>query len=409
MKRRLTLIIKKRKTTMNRLIAAVVAGGLSLLPVVPAMAQSTPAPNPAMTTPDQVAWQFFIQVNTRAGGSGNNATFETWASDTDTFQVNPQFPATAAPLALREPAVPNLGRVAAQRAGQLLPAVPPGIGVTEESRRNKEAFDFIVQNNLYKVSGLIAAFGKTISFPAGAMEVKANWMPVSAIPAFTQGRVALGDVPKLYHVNTGADGKPYAFVAMHIISKAVPNWTWATFEHQLNPSRCDIIGCRDSFGAQTPVVQPNANQNRGYPACAKTPALTAMINAANWDPAFANYCLKGSQTDFTDATGLDVRLGNSVTENGFVQQSSCITCHGRAAWDKTGNMTTGGGFDQNGNAPLGPIQPNWYWTFNTQPPIFQGMPGLTQIATSADFIWSIPFCAIDDTQTPPAASNCAGK
>jgi hypothetical protein len=37
------------------------------------------------------------------------------------------------------------------------------------------------------------------------------------------------------------------------------------------------------------------------------------------------------------------------------------------------------------------------------------MPGLTQVATSADFIWSIPFCAIDDTQNPPAQSNCFGK
>lgn len=375
-----------------------------LLPTVPVAAQSTP--NPAMNAPDQLAWQFFIQVNTSAGG--NNALFETWASDTDTFQPNPQFPTTAAPLALRQPAVPRLGRLAAQRAGRLLPAIPPGAGVLEESRRNRESFDFIVQNNLYKVSGLRAAFGKSLSFPVAAMEVKANWKLVTEIPAFTNGRVALGDVPKLYHVNTGADGQQYAFVSMHIISKAVPNWTWATFEHKFNPGRCDILGCRDSFGAQTNPVLPNQQPDQGYPDCTKTPALAAMIASAKWDPAFANYCLKGSQTDFTDATGLDTRLGNSVTEDGFVNQSSCLTCHGRAAWDNTGAATTGGGFDENG-APLGPIQPGWFWSFSSQPPIFQGMVGLKQIATSADFIWSIPFCAIDDTQNPPAASNCTGK
>ena len=78
-----------------------------------------------------------------------------------------------------------------------------------------------------------------------AIEVKANWMLVTDIPAFSLGRVTLADVPKLYHVNTGSDGQQYAFVSMHIISKAVPNWTWATFEHQFNPARCDIIGCRD--------------------------------------------------------------------------------------------------------------------------------------------------------------------
>ena len=43
-----------------------------------------------------------------------------------------------------------------------------------------------------------------------------------------------------------------------------------------------------------------------------------MFAAAHLDPAYSNYCLKGSQTDFTDATGLAIRVGNSVTEKGFV-------------------------------------------------------------------------------------------
>jgi hypothetical protein len=389
---------------MRHSIYAALVCGFSVLPGLPAVAQ--PAPNPAMTAPDQLAWQFFIQVNTSAGG--NNALFETWASDTDTFNPNPQFPTTAAPLALRQPAVPARGREALQRSGRLLPAIPPVGGVLEETRRNKESFDFIVQKNLYKISGLRAAFGTTISFPAASMEVKANWKLVADIPAFTNGKVALADVPKLYHVNTGADGKQYAFVAMHVISKAVPNWTWATFEHKFNPGRCDIIGCRDAFGAQPALVSPNPTANQGYPDCAKTPALGAMITAANWDPAFANYCLKASQTDFTDSSGLDVRVGNSVTEQGFVDQSSCMTCHGRSGWDKDGNATSDAGFDNNG-APLGPIQPNWFWNFNAQPPIFQGMPGLKQTATSGDFVWSIAFCAIDDTQTPVQPSGCTGK
>jgi hypothetical protein len=392
------------KSSSNLTASFVSACGLLLLSGLPSAAQS--ASNPAMNSADEVAWQFFIQVNARAGGS--NALFETWASDTDTFKPNPQFPATAAPLALHEPAVPNAGRLALQRGGRVMPMIAPGAGVLEESRRNRESFDFIVQNNLYKLSGLRAAFGKTIAFPAAAMEVKANWMLVSKIPAFSGGKVTLADVPKLYHVNTGSDGQQYAFVSMHIISKAVPNWTWATFEHKFNPGRCDTLGCRDSFGAETGLVKPNATANKEYPDCVKTPALKAMIAAANWDPAFANYCLKGSQTDFTDDTGLDTRLGNSVTENGFVEQSSCITCHGRAAWNKTGAATTQAGFDNNG-APLGPIQPSWYFTFSAKAPIFEGMKGLSQVATSADFVWSIPFCAIDDSKNPVPPSRCSGK
>ena len=375
-----------------------------LLVVTSALAQSQA--NPAMNTPDEVAWRLFLQVNTAAGGS--NATFETWASDTDTFQANPHFPSQATPVSPHPPIVPRAGLEALQQAGALVPQIPPIPGVGEEARRNKSAFDFIVTNDLYKVSGLKAAYGKEISFPIEAIEIKANWMPVSAIPGFTSNKVSLADVPKLYHVNTGSDGKQYAMVAMHIISKLVPNWTWATFEHTQNPARCDILGCIDHFGAQTQVVSPNSQASQGYPACTKSSALNALIASANWDKAFANYCLKGSQTDFIDNTGLAVRLGNSVTEEGFVNRASCMTCHGRSAFGANGKETSNAGFD-NGGAPIGPINPSWFWNFSNTPPIFVGMPGLTRVATSSDFVWSIPFCAFDDTVNPPTKSRCTGK
>jgi hypothetical protein len=158
-------------------------------------------------------------------------------------------------------------------------------------------------------------------------------------------------------------------------------------------------------------VAPLSPAGQTYPDCAKTPALSALLAAANIEPAYVNYCLKGSQVDFVDSNGLDIRLGNSVAENGFVATASCITCHGRAAFDTTGQPTSGAGFLPSGDAPLGPLLPDWYWTFTGQPPIFEGMPGLARTATSADFVWSIPFCAIDDTQTPPqtTSANCAGK
>src|SRR5882762_6027027 len=256
--------------------------GAMLLAGNPAWSQAaSPDANSAMNEPDKVAWQFFIQVNTKAGQSGNNALFETWASDTDTFTMNPQFPQSPAPLALRQPIVPTIGREALQESGALLPAVPPNPNVGEEARRNKVTFDFIVQNNLYKVSGLRAAFGKTISFPVDSIEVKANWIPVADVPAFTLNRVTPADVPQVFHVNTGSDGKQYALVSMHIISKLVPNWTWATFEHQLNPARCDILGCFDHFGAQTATVKSNTAPSQGYPPCDKTPALASLFSAAS--------------------------------------------------------------------------------------------------------------------------------
>lgn len=384
--------------------------GVLLFPSIPAFAQVDP--NLAMNKPDQLAWQLLIQVNTRAGGT--NAVFETYASDTDTFQPNPQYPLGPVASAMRRPILAAFAREMALKNGVLLPAVPPEPTLqSEETRRNKPAFDFIVQNNLYKVSGLKAAFGKTLSFPIDSIEVKANWVPVDQIPTFTKNQVTIAQVPQLYHVNTGSDGQKYALVSMHIISKLVPNWTWATFEHRFNPGRCDIIGCRDSFGAQTPVVQPLPARGQTYPDCVKSPALTALLAQANIEPAYVNYCLKGSQVDFIDNTGLDARLGNTVAEDGFVATASCMTCHGRAAFDRTGNATSPAGFiNVNVNppiGPLGPLLPTWFWTFNGQPPIFEGMPGLNRTGTSVDFVWSIPFCAIDDTQNPPSQTACFGK
>ena len=397
---------------MQRHASHVLACAALLVSTAAAVAQTDPAP--PMSNPDMAAWQLFISVNSRAGGS--NAVFETYASDTDTFQPTPQYPAGPTPSALHPPILETFARDAALRNGVLLPALPPDPnpnGLSEETRHNRATFDFIVQNNLYKVSGLKAAFGKTLTFPLDSIEVKANWVPVNKIPSFTKNQVTIAQVPQLYHVNADSNGNKYALVSMHIISKQVPNWTWATFEHRFNPGRCDIIGCRDAFGAQIPVVAPNPVRAQTYPDCTKSAALSALLAKANIEPAFVNYCLKGSQADFVDNAGLDIRLGNSVTEDGFVPTSSCITCHGRAAFDKDGQATSPAGFiNVNVNPPIGPLGallPTWYWNNTGQPPVVEGAPGLVRVGTSADFVWSIPLCAIDDTQNPPQPSGCAGK
>src|SRR5215469_13950302 len=52
--------------------------------------------NPALNDPDRVAWCLYLYVNSNAATSGNNnALFETWASDNDTFQENPVWPGPA--------------------------------------------------------------------------------------------------------------------------------------------------------------------------------------------------------------------------------------------------------------------------------------------------------------------------
>lgn len=372
-----------------------------LLPAAPTWAAD---PDPAMSNPDQFSWELFVKANAPAASQGNNnVMFETWAADGDTFTQDPKWPGTTpSPKVLKVPAL--IAR--APRQPGLQPSVLPG--GSEEVRRNKTTFDFIVTNKLYLTSGLVAAFksGTPISFPINSIEVKANWKPVTA-----------GMDTSTYHVNTASDGKKYALVSMHIISKVVPNWTWATFEHKDNAGRCDYMGCSDKFGAVVPFVAPKRPLGGQYPACAKTTALKKMFTDGKLDAVFDNYCLKGSQTDFTDPTGLAVRVGNSVTEKGFVAQSSCMTCHGRAAVDATGKPTTFAGFDlvsaslplfqNSGNGAVGPINSNWYWIAGGPPsyPSLLGEGDLARIALAADFVWSVPFCAIDDTANPPETTS----
>ncbi|MDB0573997.1 hypothetical protein LBW59_25020 [Ralstonia solanacearum] len=49
-----------------------------------------------------------------------------------------------------------------------------------------------------------------------------------------------------------------------------------------------------------------------------------------FDLGWRSYRLKGSQVDLTNAMGRKTVLGNAITEAGFMNNSSRITCHARA-------------------------------------------------------------------------------
>lgn len=393
---------------------ALAAFAISVMLMGSANAQS-PDPDPAVNNPDMVSWQLFALVNKAAPNAGNNnAVFETWASNEDTFQTNPKFPGASGPPNCGQPlvaAAPGGVQVAAitpvaspkilnvpalvalaPRLPGLQPHVVPG-GTedqpSEEVRRNPATFNFIFCNKLFTKAGLRGAFaaGQPISFPQDSIEVKANWKPAG------------NRSPTEYHINTASDGKRYALVSMHIISKMLPNWTWATFEHKDNPGRCDFIGCHDRFGAVVADVKAHDSPGGQYDPCVKTPALKKLFADAGLPSLWENYCLKGSQVDFVSATGVPTHLGNSITEDGFVDTSSCITCHSRAAINARAQATSGAGFldppppglcpdgPQAACSPNGAPIPAWFWTN-------PGQPDPTMVALQTDFIWSLAFRAI---------------
>src|ERR1700688_3823087 len=176
--------------------------------------------------------------------------------------------------------------------------------------------------------------------PQESIAIKGDWIPLPALLQWIPAIHDISNLRKLYYTVT-VKKVEYALVAMHVSSRQNPNWVWGTFEHQMNPGRCDYMGCFDTFGAQLAAVPPNRSKyNAGYGTCEKTHALEALMQRANLSPVWQNYCLKSTEVDFTAPDGTPYALGNSVIEgiigNGTVAASSCISCHKYASFDATG-------------------------------------------------------------------------
>jgi hypothetical protein len=331
----------------------------------------------AINRPDQFNWELFAKINAPANDGTNNATWETWARDSDTF---PQSPNLSAPPIW--PAKPEMVLTVNRqlRANRLeFQGAQPLIGVlggNEEVRRNKPTFDFIIQNGLWYTEGIAKYFaiGGSVSFPQDSIEVKAEWKPITE-----------ADKPR-YHWNLDSQKKLFGLTALHVISKVLPNWTWATFEHTDNPSRCDVIGCNDSFGDKQPVTAAATPRGQIYPACEPTDALLNVFAAAGLDKnVWKNYCLKGSQVEFRTAAGVDTRLGNSRIELPFMETSSCMTCHVRAFAGPNGDDLYDAGFKGRNLGYIGPPEPDWFFVTTGTVRSRKGV--------QTDFIWAVPFCA----------------
>jgi len=165
-----------------------------------------------------------------------------------------------------------------------------------------------------------------------SLEVKVDWVPVTS---YNNPTFACPDPTSSLYTET-INGTCYALAAIHITSKVMPRWLWATFEpnnNVTNPNRCDpkLYGaCLDPWGTTS-----NRPYGKGQ-AAQQSPELHQAIAEAHLNPAFNNYFLTGVQTEFVDNYGKPIQLGNSFVE--FNQgvppgKSSCITCHQYAHFD----------------------------------------------------------------------------
>lgn len=233
---------------------------------------------------------------------------------------------------------------------------------------NPTLVTFLRKENLWNRVGIDAytSNGKKIVMPQGAVEVKSDWVNVGTNTA--PGYVTMQD----------SGGNTWKMIAFHVISKQLPNWTWATFEHKDNPCYGKFLHPRDTFGFVNGANSPSSE-------------LLAVFSHYGVDTNVANnYRLDGAQTDFTDDTGRPIILGNSVTESGFQTTSSCITCHSRASVSASGTPALSV-FTPEGQSFNGPIQADWYF----------GADGKQNNFTT-DFMWSLAFCPAADESSDSA-------
>ena len=332
------------------------------------------------------AWYLFIQAMTPSTGPGGPLSFESWTeqcqlgtigctstASLDATKKTRKFhgsPLLAANTAANKTAggIPSNDCSAMNSAGFTNPSypAPPNVKVNqpppappesifcEEVYVNGAEKTFVTTNGLSTLTGQQTygnAHGGAITFPWDAVEIKVDWVATSSFnPSFQ-----CPDPTGTLYTET-LNGTCYAMVGLHISSKVLPNWLWATFEPNsgvTNPNRCDpnlYDTCSDPWG--TTSSTPYA---KGQPVPPQSAPLQQAMTAAGLNKAFNNYYLTGVQTEFV-SKGQPVPLGSSFVEfNAGVApgQASCITCHRYAYFDGKAPNPPGTPEDNFGGPPTG--------------------------------------------------------
>lgn len=289
----------------------------------------------AATDSDEYAWRLFVALDWPAERKGRGAdrhasfgadrpvVWERWQNVADIYLEGGRDPGPWAAALPPETAghrfessslkdLPNLRHVVAGVMVPVVDALESARRLTE-IRMNRPSFEFIRARGLFNVEGQLRALavGEAVSFPYGACDVKAKWRPI-------------GESERArYHTTlvTLSDGtqRLYGLTALHIASKDLPSWLWATFEHVDNPALADNEGwqlpSRDRFAC-----------GKDAPDCGRAPPGIGLEGTV-WQ----YYRLRGTLSGYTDAQGEPQLLANSELERGMQRSSSCITCHSRAA------------------------------------------------------------------------------
>lgn len=287
--------------------------------------------------PDEYAWRLFMALNwpTRTDqcgpdtakkiGDAGSTVWERWPSKTDVFLPGAARPKSWAELCgmiVAEKVLAPSAQLALAREGRPRPEfVQPGGDISnaadEEVRMNEATLKFITDQGIYsltKQQAMAAAGQKFIDFPRAAKEIKAHWILLPDAADHSR-----------YHTGKAPDGRTFGLAALHITTKDLPRWFWATFEHVDNETRWPAQFPGEFAGWTVPPHDTYACP-AGKPDCREIPKGLGLENT-KW----GFYRLKATQTDWVDLIGEPTLVVNSKIEGGFIQnKSSCISCHSLA-------------------------------------------------------------------------------
>jgi len=292
---------------------------------------TTPIRADAFDRPSKHAWDLFVSLNhpaidrkiargvpdcsTPLGRPGTTSVWETWRNAaSEVYLPEGVEPPLWDDTTLKDEApgrVPLPPKTIAGGGFGVLFSPTDGIfhnaGGFGETRMNRATYEFVRSQCLFSVErqqryAQAVENGKKlpIQFPPDSIEVKAAWIDFDDPQG--DGSVAPIAVEKRKTYYTAEfDKKQYGLIALHIITKDISNWFWASFHHKDQPKDNVALTSPDDYG---------------------TPKSVA---GTVWE----NYVLGGTQVDFTLPTGQPTILSDHNVEYTFVR-SSCITCHGTA-------------------------------------------------------------------------------
>jgi hypothetical protein len=309
--------------------------GPTIKPGAPCPGEETD-PGAAINTPSIYAWTVFGQINQPAFPGNNIDTrrvWETWKSADN--NSNPEEAIYLnnghAPQKwnVQPRTIPPSKRLVPIQQLKFLREENPNLaaiqfitGDTEEVRVNRPAFNFILDNQLYNKQGQYqyASTHFNFNFPISSKEVKAIWRQAGA-----------GDKVADYY-SAKVDNKTYILLAMHVITKDLPFWFWASFVHKdenkdqwpsdpNNPQLPPVVYVAPLADYQVVPEPLKGTPFENYRSLAEVVYVHGIQYSSK----------NGGQIDWITRNGGATIMGNPQIEQGFETTSSCITCHARSS------------------------------------------------------------------------------